>query len=261
MKRLIIGFFGLVFVLAVLGCQLGSNNQSTKTTIKENLTLEISVLDAKTKENLPTAFWTTEPIVGGENTIYAENSKQEKYKRIFNLEASGIYDVTITASGYFPEHKVINIKPGESKVCFALRAIPPQTSEKAVYDELRKFYSLRVYRPSYLPNGFKIAPYTGPDNSKHPNPHIIGTEAEVDYESSSGKIRLRFGVKGDIGATLPPEHIKIAGNTAYIAKEGNNVTILWHEKAEDDRYLYMIQSKNVSKWEVIKFAESLYVVE
>ncbi|MDI6716753.1 MAG: DUF4367 domain-containing protein [Actinomycetota bacterium] len=260
MKRLIIGFCVLVFALAVSGCQPRYDNQSTTTTTQENVTLEISVLDAKTKENLPTASWVTE-IVGNGSRIYSESSKQEKYKRIFNLEVSGIYDITITASGYFPEHKVINIKPGESKVRFALRAIPPQTSEKAIYDKLRKFYSLRVYRPSYLPNGFKIAPYTGPDNFKHPNPHIIGTEAEVDYESSSGKIRLRFGVKGDIGATLPPEHIKIAGNTAYIAKEGNNVTILWHEKAEDDRYLYMIQSKNVSKWEVIKFAESLYVVE
>lgn len=259
MRRWIVLFTLLVIATTTSGCRI-SDTQSpapSATTKGETTVLKISVFDSKTKRILPTKTWTLEPIVGEGNTIYVENSKQNGNERIFEPVEPGSYEITATASGYFPKHRTITVRFGINKVQFFLKPVPPQTSENAVYDELKKIYPLKIYRPAYLPLGFKIAPYAGTKNFKRPNPYIAGTEAEIAYESATGQINLRFGIKGDIGDVSQYKRIKVAGNRAYVSINRSSVSVVWCENVKGERYLYTIQAKNVSEREVIKVAESL----
>lgn len=259
-KRVIAALF--VLIIATAGCQaLRPGIQATTSTTREKTVLVVSLIDAKTKEKLPTSSWLLEPIVGEGETIYVENAKQNEFERIFQPMEPGTYGATATASTYFSEHKVINIKPGENSVQFALKPIPPQTSEDAVYDKLKRSFPLKVYRPKYLPVGFTIAQYAGREDLRQTNPYLsAGTEAEVEYESENSKIELRFGVKGDIGAP-PTEQVIVGGNKAYVDTKGNVINILWYERIGGKEYLYIVRTQSVPKQAVIKFAESLYEVK
>jgi hypothetical protein len=251
----------IVLTIISSGCQAFlPDTQITKPSAPKYATLKISALDAKTRKVLPTSLWQLQGRIGEVQPKPIWKSHKTEREVIFEKIVPGTYEATALASGYLPKHKVLKVSQGINRVVFLLNSIPPPRSEDALYQELKERYRLKIYRPRYLPPGFKLAPYAGTSDWKTKNPYFFGTEVEIVYESGSGKVVLHFGFKGDIGEG-EHEKISVAGHTAYIligSKE--DIDIGWLEKIGSESYWYAVRAHKVPKEEVIKVAKSLSLV-
>jgi hypothetical protein len=250
----------IVLTIISSGCQ--AEKPGSQTPKEKYAILKISVLDAKTRKIIPTSSWkfaeeinSPKPARSVTNWMYRE----EKYERIFDRLPPGSYEATASANGYLLKHKEFKVKPGTNKVYFFLELIPPQKSEQSVYATLKKKYPLKIYRPRYLPAGFRISPYAGEPEAKKPNPYIQDSEALVVYNKGGERIELIFGALGDVGMQEPSK-IYIAGKRTYIFEEKGRVDIVWQEDISGKTYLYAVRGVGVLKEEVIKVAKSLYLV-
>lgn len=150
--------------------------------------------------------------------------------------------------------------PNQPAAILRLMPVPAarKVTEDSVYRELKTNYrfDFPIFRPRYLPPGFRIAPYysqgwdaRGRNPLRNPSYTAKGREAAVAYWDGKKELVLKFAMAADVG-DIPG--IQIGRRTVYFAEDQGNRNILWYEKG----YLYAV-SAPIPKGELLKVFESL----
>lgn len=267
MKRLLMILLIAIMLIIGNGCSSNSvpkNNTNTDTTTKskiqskQNKPVNISVVDSITNKTIGVIDINLVEV----STTNEASSPQEAINVSppvnFILQREGNYKITIGAKGYNSMVKTMFLKPN-SAVTIKLTPLKQLNNENEAYDQLKKATNLPVLRPSYIPAGYKVAPYmTNSGDNKTANPDT--EELKLKYVNGNNSIIYSIGEKGDLGESIA-EKVVIRGNQGFLDfKIVNNTSygiLIWKEKQNGQEVTYCLNCQGVSKNEIIKIAQSM----
>jgi len=279
-RLLVLCFVLMLFIVLTINTSCTTNSKSiatndrtvadTNTEIEHvpgTATIGIRAVDDKTETPIPTENWS---LVSKDidRIIKEKQGKKDAIKIVkqadkllyYNMPL-GEYMITIQAEGYCNEEygpiRVFENEEQNYKIQIVALPQSPQTSEEAVYQEFKKNYAFNhpLYRPTYLPGGYTIAPYycggwnENGRSAQNPSYSSKYPAAAVAYSNGTDQIVLRFAQEADIG-DIPG--VEIDGRKVYYSQSADGNSIMWYENG----YLYSVGGL-VSKEEITKVYKSL----